>query len=234
MVTTPTNRILIVEDDPTVRGLMTTHFRRSGFQVEYAMAAEEVAADEPYDVVLTDVHLPGESGLDLARRFRQAQPDASVVFVTGDSDRSLARDAIETGAAGYLLKPFELFELDAAVNSALRQRPVAPRFQSIAPLHGGVLPGPASQQNCQVASWTHKHVTAPARVLLSPRISKRHDTGRKLRIAGTVVALTVAAAGIGALLKPAAPIAPSVEQIQVGNKPIVVPVVMDRTVYLNR
>ena len=122
MATVPaTNRMLIVEDDASVRRLMTAHFRQNGFQVEYAMTAEEVAADEQYDVVLTDVHLPGESGVEMARRIHRALPNQQVVFVTGDADAGLAREALDSGAAGYLLKPFELFELDAVVNTALRE-----------------------------------------------------------------------------------------------------------------
>jgi DNA-binding NtrC family response regulator len=93
------NRILIVEDDPAVRRLMTAHFRLIGYSVEYAIAAEEVASDENYDVVLTDVNLPGESGVELARRIREAQPNQPVVIMTGDSDLLIAHQAYGTGAA---------------------------------------------------------------------------------------------------------------------------------------
>src|SRR5688572_25632682 len=114
------HRILIVEDDASVRRLMMAHFEKNGFAVEYAMAAEEVASDERYDVVLTDVNLPGESGVDLARRIRAHQPGQPVVFMTGDTDAALAHRALRTGAAGYLIKPFELCELDAVINQAVR------------------------------------------------------------------------------------------------------------------
>jgi DNA-binding response OmpR family regulator len=100
---------------------MTAHFRQSGFHVEYAMTAEEVAADESYDVVLMDVHLPGASGVDLARRIRHAQPHQPVIFVTGDADARIAGEAHATGAAAFLLKPFELAELESVIKAVINQ-----------------------------------------------------------------------------------------------------------------
>ena len=118
-VMTATTRILIVEDDPSVRRLLTTHLRQSGFQVEYAMTAEEVAADESYDVVLMDVHLPGASGVELAHEIRKAQPGQAVIFVTGDA--AVADAARDAGAAGFLLKRFELSELEAQIKAVTAQ-----------------------------------------------------------------------------------------------------------------
>src|SRR5687768_7477011 len=173
------NRILIVEDDPSVRRLIMAHFERSGFAVEYAMAAEEVASDERYDVVLTDVNLPGESGVDLARRIRARQPDQPVVFMTGDSDAALAHRALRTGAAGYLIKPFELFELDAVINNAVRMRHPVEDFG--------------------VPVFAHRHVTRPEQVLLSPRTIERANlTAARLRVAAAVAVFLLLAFGTGA------------------------------------
>ncbi|MGQ0562780.1 MAG: response regulator [Gemmatimonadota bacterium] len=214
MATRPANRILIVEDDPAVRRLMTTHFRRNGYRVDYAMAAEEVASDEPYDVVLTDIHLPGESGVELANRIREQQPDQPVVFVTGDADASIANRAIQSGAAGYLLKPFELFELDAVINGALRVR--VPRQDSGVPV------------------IAHRHVTRPARVTLSPRRRTTERFTHKLRVAAAVLMMLALAFLAGAAITPADPLDQTQESSFGESKPIVVPVVMDRTVYLDR
>jgi DNA-binding NtrC family response regulator len=130
MATPEQNRILIVDDDPSIRRLMARHFSRKGFQVEQAKAAEEVldrfgGTVPPFDVVLTDVHLPGQSGVDLARRIKLAQPDQAVVFMTGDADAAIARQALRSGASSFLLKPFQFFEIDTAVRNAL-QRKVGP------------------------------------------------------------------------------------------------------------
>jgi two-component system, OmpR family, response regulator len=114
-------RVLVVEDDATVRGLLTRHLRKSGFEVAEAGDAETVLNGErsSYDLVLTDVHLPGQSGVELARQLK-SESEAPVVFLTGDADKKLAETALDEGAAGYLLKPFEVFELDALVRTALR------------------------------------------------------------------------------------------------------------------
>jgi CheY-like chemotaxis protein len=64
--------------------------------------------------------LPDGSGVHLARRIHGAIPKSPIIFVTGDPDAALAREALETdGAAGYLVKPFRLFELDAIVDGVL-------------------------------------------------------------------------------------------------------------------
>ena len=129
MATPQQNRILIVDDDPSIRGLMARHFRRRGFQVEQAEAAEEVlerfGADLPqFDVVLTDVHLPGQSGVDLARRIKEVQPEQPVVFMTGDADAAIARQALKSGASSFLLKPFQFFEIDTSVRNAVQRKAV--------------------------------------------------------------------------------------------------------------
>lgn len=215
----PKNRILIVEDDTAVRRLMTTHFQRNGFAVEYAMTAEEVASDEHYDVVLTDVNLPGESGVALARRMREAQPNQQVVFMTGDSDPRLADQAIGTGAAGYLIKPFELFEMDAVINTAIRAST------------------PARVQSPVTPMIAHQHVTRPAQVKLraQPARHAERKTAR-VRVAATVAFMLVTAFGAGAAIKPAEPVEPTAAEDMFGkdSKPIVVPIMMDKTVYLNR
>lgn len=207
-----TNRVLVVEDDAAIRRMMTTHFRKNGYDVEYAMSAEEVASDEAYDLVVTDVHLPGASGVDLARRIRQARPQQPVVFMTGDVDESIAREALGTGAAGYLVKPFEFFELDAVVNSALAPRLVA-----------------------KAEYKAHAHVTKAARVVLTPghrRRSRKTPFGRVIATVGLMLGL---AFGVGAGLQPELPAEPAaVATAEARPQPIVVPVVLDRSVYITQ
>jgi two-component system, OmpR family, response regulator len=115
-------RILIVEDDPAVQRFMLIHFRNSGYRVEYALSAEDVSLDEQYDVVLADVHLPGESGVDMLRRIRARMPHQPVVCMTGDADSEVERHALQNGADGFVMKPVDLRELDAVVRGAMRGR----------------------------------------------------------------------------------------------------------------
>lgn len=130
MNTQPTSSILIVEDDPMVRRLLVRHFQKKYAVVQESADAEQALvvfrdADTQFDVVVTDVHLPGMTGVDMATRIREIRHDQPIVFVTGDVDEELARRALEGGSAGYLLKPFEFFELDAAIKQALKTTPAA-------------------------------------------------------------------------------------------------------------
>ncbi|MGH7506137.1 MAG: response regulator, partial [Longimicrobiales bacterium] len=126
----PGRTVLLVEDDAATRGMIARHLRSSGFEVTTAESAEQVILDAgagtaAYDVVISDVHLPGTSGLDLASYLLRGAPTQPIVLITGDPDEALARDALSRGPVSYLLKPFELFELDAAVRQAVMR--VAPR-----------------------------------------------------------------------------------------------------------
>lgn len=214
-----TNRILIVEDDASIRGVMSRHFRRHGFEVEQAGGAEEAlsriaASQSRFDVVLTDIHLPGASGVDLARDLQEARPGQPVVFMTGDADAQIARTAIESGAAGYLLKPFEFFELDAVVNQAVQRR-----FAT------------AAERGVRHDSKT-AHVTKPARVVLSPRSRTRQRVTRRLRAAFASAVFVVVAFAAGAGMAPApVTVAQAIEAQEANDRPVVVPVVIERNIY---
>lgn len=116
--------VLLVEDDPSVRGLIETHLRKRGFDVRCVGSGEEVLGEIrsralDYDLALVDMHLPGMSGVALTRLLLAARPLTAVLIITGDDDARLARQALSAGATGYLMKPFQLFELDAAVSQAV-------------------------------------------------------------------------------------------------------------------
>lgn len=118
------HRVLLVEDDPGVRGLVESHLQKRGFDVRVVGSGEEVlgevrARSLDYDLALVDMHLPGMSGVALTRLLLAARPLSSVLIITGDDDAKLARQALSAGATGYLMKPFQMFELDAAVSQAV-------------------------------------------------------------------------------------------------------------------
>lgn len=117
-------RVLVVEDEAPVREMVAKHLEKKGYEVAHASDAEQVLLRmsrdrEPFDLVLSDIHLPGLSGVELLRLLLTHSPLRPVIMITGDADEALARRALDYGAAGYLLKPFELFELDAAVQQAV-------------------------------------------------------------------------------------------------------------------
>lgn len=138
-------RILVVEDEGPVRALVARHLERSGFEVAQASDAEQVLLrvsrdEEPFDLVLTDIHLPGLSGVELLRLLLTDAPLRPVIMITGDADEGLARDALNCGAAGYVLKPFQLRELEAAVQQAVSRLELVEAAESLGRTAGEPLP----------------------------------------------------------------------------------------------
>ena len=87
-----------------------------------AVDARKILQGTPVDLVLTDVTMPGESGLDLAWHIKRQYPDTGVVLVTGLDDPVKAKSALEIGLYGYLLKPFDRRQVAITVANALRRQ----------------------------------------------------------------------------------------------------------------
>ncbi|HZO97894.1 MAG TPA: HD domain-containing phosphohydrolase [Gaiellaceae bacterium] len=120
--------VLVVDDEPVARRLAVRVLERHGYAcAEAADAAEALAAVEaaPPDVMVSDVNMPGESGLELVRRVSAGHPHVATVMVTMRDDPEVADEALEGGAYGYVIKPFEPNELVIAVAGALRRRALA-------------------------------------------------------------------------------------------------------------
>lgn len=118
-------RILIVDDELHIRTLLRRLLAREGHTCDSAGTAEEAWSKlqtSEYELVLSDVNMPGTSGLDLAPSIEADFPDTPVVMVTGVDDPKVARQATESGAYGYIIKPFEPNEIIIGVMNALRRR----------------------------------------------------------------------------------------------------------------
>ena len=123
-------RVLVVDDDPTVRQVVTTYLEAAGHEVVEAADGGQalVAAAPPPDLVVLDVMLPGTDGLEVCRRLRQASAVPIVMLsALGEEDDRVV--GLELGADDYVVKPFSPRELVLRVESLLRragERP-APR-----------------------------------------------------------------------------------------------------------
>jgi putative two-component system response regulator len=118
-------RILIVDDDEKVRRLLARILTREGFTCDLAADAAQALEDiedREYDLVITDVNMPGMSGMELLAEVLGRRPDTSVILVTGLNNTSTAVTALEHGAYDYILKPFEATEVIISVRNALRRR----------------------------------------------------------------------------------------------------------------
>lgn len=117
--------ILIVDDEDLIRRMLGRMLRRRGFDTTLAGSAaeaRELLAEREFDLVLSDVNMPGESGLDLVRYAMETYPDTAAVMVTGLDDPQIASTALKIGAYGYIIKPFETNEVLINVANALRRR----------------------------------------------------------------------------------------------------------------
>jgi DNA-binding response OmpR family regulator len=132
---TPASRILVVDDDPTIRDVLSRYLAHAGFAVHTAedglQALASMAENSP-DLVVLDVMLPGLDGIEVCRRLRASTP-VPVVMLTALGEEDDRVVGLEVGADDYLTKPFSPRELVARIQAVLRR--------SQLPLHHPV-PGP--------------------------------------------------------------------------------------------
>ena len=118
--------ILVVDDDDIIRDTLC-ELLSSDHQCRAANTAEEALkklAAQRFDVVLTDISMPGLSGSELLTRVLSLYPETRVIIVSGHGDQEQAQSLINRGAFDYLLKPFRLEVVEESVRRALEQDPV--------------------------------------------------------------------------------------------------------------
>ncbi|MBD3337387.1 MAG: response regulator, partial [Candidatus Eisenbacteria bacterium] len=119
----PLPKILIVEDEPALGRLLATWLRQDGYDIVSTKTAEEARAlywAERPAVVLTEIVLPGRSGMTLLRSLRRRHPDIPVILLTARHDVHLAAKAIRWEAFDYLIKPVARAELSVTLDRACR------------------------------------------------------------------------------------------------------------------
>ena len=117
-------RVLVVDDDETIRDTLYELLSEE-FLCQTAETAEKAFARleaDTYDVVLTDISMPGLSGLELLGQVRQKFPDTPVIIISGISDQEHAQGLIKLGAFDFLLKPFKLEVVEKSVKRAVEFR----------------------------------------------------------------------------------------------------------------
>ncbi|MFT6142356.1 MAG: DNA-binding NtrC family response regulator [Myxococcota bacterium] len=116
---------MVVDDDRGVRTALRVNLSKAGHSVTLATNVEEALAalrSSPFDLVITDVKMPGETGLALLGRIREAWADTPVIVMTGYGSVEDAVSAMKAGAADYIIKPVEKAELLLLVDRALQTR----------------------------------------------------------------------------------------------------------------
>ena len=123
--------VLVVDDEPDVEALFRQQFRRDlragRFQMEFAPSASDALrlASEVRDpsliLILSDINMPGMSGLDMLPKVRAEHPDVPVIMITAYGDAETRRKAIERGAIGLLTKPIDFALLRQEIDTRLEQ-----------------------------------------------------------------------------------------------------------------
>ena len=117
--------LLVVDDEEPIRRVLGYLLTSHGYTVEFAVDARDARQKlktQPFALMLSDVNMPGESGMDLVRTVLSDYPHTAAIMVTGLDSSVLANAAIEVGAFGYLVKPFETNEVLINIANALRRR----------------------------------------------------------------------------------------------------------------
>lgn len=103
-----TAHVLVVDDEGAIRYSVSKTLQRIGYQVDEAASGEEaldMIARHEYEVILTDIRMPGLSGVDLLKRIKDISPDAIVILMTGYASLGTAVESLRLGAHDYLIKP---------------------------------------------------------------------------------------------------------------------------------
>lgn len=127
------NRIVIVDDEAGVRALLSDYLNLNGFRVRAASGGAELdacLANEPADLIVLDLNMPGESGFAVARRLRGVGCDLGIIMLTAADALESRLEGYALGIDDYLSKPFEPRELLARIRSVLRRIAVPPESGS--------------------------------------------------------------------------------------------------------
>ena len=123
--------VLVVDDEPDVEALFRQQFRRDlraqRFVMDFAMSAAEALAriagtiEQSLILILSDINMPGMTGLEMLPRVKAMRPDVPVIMITAYGDPETRRKALESGATGLLTKPIDFTLLREEINTRLER-----------------------------------------------------------------------------------------------------------------
>ncbi|MFC1592526.1 HD domain-containing phosphohydrolase [Candidatus Omnitrophota bacterium] len=116
--------ILVVDDDRLMRQILFDMLKGSKYNISFSKDATEALNEvksKPFDVVLTDLIMPGMDGFELIRRIKDIFPDMVILVMTADASLDMAREAIKAGAFDFIMKPFNLNEITVSIKNAIER-----------------------------------------------------------------------------------------------------------------
>lgn len=118
-------RLLIVEDEETLRESLKRVFIREGYEVDTVKSAEvalKIFEGKPYDLIITDIILPGINGIELLKKFKEHNPENIIIIITAFASLETAVEALRAGAYDYVVKPIIHEEIKRIVRNAVREK----------------------------------------------------------------------------------------------------------------
>ncbi len=115
-------RLLIIEDEDTLCQSLQRVFEKEGYAVDRAESAETaftLLEKESYDLIITDIILPGISGIELLAKYRKKNPSQKVIIITAYASLATAVESIKAGASDFIIKPLIHDEMKRAVRNVL-------------------------------------------------------------------------------------------------------------------
>jgi DNA-binding response OmpR family regulator len=126
MAQTKSGSVLLVEDNQDIAEMVYAFLERRGYELDYAadgVTGLHLAVTNTYDVIILDLMLPGMDGIDLCRKLRDvAQRDTPILMLTARDTLDDKLAGLDAGADDYLVKPFEIQELEARIRAMIRRR----------------------------------------------------------------------------------------------------------------
>ena len=200
------SRVLVVDDDPGVRESMSRTLAQAGYTVrtaETGEAAFELARDGAFDVILSDMRMPGISGIEVLRKLRDVRVDSAFIVMTGFGTVDTAVEAMKLGAVDFVQKPFFRDELLMRVRSGVERRQLARQVQLLqrqlpadGSLEGLIGDSPAM---LKIKDVIRRAAAAPGTVLITgetgtgKELAARAIHAQSARASRTFVALNCAA-----------------------------------------
>jgi DNA-binding NtrC family response regulator len=118
-------RILVIDDDASVRNMLSIVLKKGGYDVSSADSSEAALKrlkNEAFDLLISDIKMPGISGIDLLRKIKAISPEVPVIMITAYASTNDAVEAMKLGAEDYVSKPFDLEELKRTIEKSLHKR----------------------------------------------------------------------------------------------------------------
>jgi DNA-binding response OmpR family regulator len=126
LINNPGMRILVIEDEERVALLIKRGLEELGFSLTIApdgLIGKKLALSDAFDLIITDILLPGMNGVDLCRYIRQKLPDIPIIMLTALGTTDDKVEGFDAGANDYLVKPFDFRELYVRIRELLKRRP---------------------------------------------------------------------------------------------------------------